>query len=63
MADESSKQDNLTEDSHILNNSVVVPAADNVTGEEEHSSLWWLNMRRRSHKHITIKRNQIRRKH
>ena len=63
MADESSKQDNLTEDNHILNDPEVVPCADNLSGEEEHSSLWWLNVRRRSHKHSTIKRNQIRRKH
>ena len=63
MADESSKQDNLTEDNHLLNDPVVVPSANNVSGLEEHSSMWWLNMRRRCHKHTAIKRSHIRRRH
>lgn len=63
MADESSKQDNLIEDNHTLNNSVAVPSPEGAAAEEEHSSMWWLNIRRRCHKHTTIKRHNTRRKH
>ncbi|TRX56334.1 hypothetical protein [Thalassomonas sp. M1454] len=61
MADDISNFDELKDENQSLNSNVSdeIEQADT----DNHSSMWWLNIRRRCHKHNNLKRNLIRRKH
>ena len=51
----------INDENQSLNNNICNDIEH--SQNEEHPSMWWLNIRRRCHKHSTIKRNHIRRKH
>ena len=61
MADDNSNTDDLKDENQSLNTNICNDIEH--SQNEEHPSMWWLNIRRRCHKHSTIKRNHIRRKH
>ncbi len=63
MADESSDTDNITDEKHSHIDTLSEIVDDGSVINDEHPSMWWLNIRRRCHKHGSIKRNRIRRKH
>lgn len=50
----------LTED---VSSNKIAQNEDSFDADHDQHSMWWLNVRRRCHKHSSIKRSHIRRKH
>ncbi|WP_157726631.1 hypothetical protein [Thalassotalea crassostreae] len=62
MADNNANDEPLN-NRHPLDDSVIVEQNNCQQDQQESPHTWWLNTRRRCHKHATIKRNHIRRRH